>query len=245
VIQSKNVLAVVPARAGSKGLPGKNLRLLQGLPLVTYPIRAALNSKFIDHVYCSTDSVEIANVAAQSGADSSRLRPSELAKDETSSIEVVLDAISYFESLDLSFDYLVMLEPTSPMTEAQDIDSALETLIGQQDRFENLITISESIAGHPQFTFKLESDKSLSTYNGSKWKFKRRQELDKLFFQTGSLYISEIQALKLNKSFVSDKTMGFEIQKVKSFEIDDLIDFKIVEMLMQAKALLGVEDHCE
>jgi N-acylneuraminate cytidylyltransferase/CMP-N,N'-diacetyllegionaminic acid synthase len=190
-------------------------------------------------VYCSTDSAEIANVAAQSGADSSRLRPPELGEDETSSIEVVLDAISHFESQGLSFDYLVMLEPTSPMTEAQDIDFALELLISQRDQFENLITVSESIAGHPQFTFKLESDRSVSTYNGSKWKFKRRQELDKLFFQTGSLYISEVQALKLKKSFVSDKTMGFEIQKIKSFEIDDLIDFKIVEMLMQAKVFLG------
>ena len=233
------MLAVVPARSGSKGLPGKNLRHLEGMPLVSYPIRAALNSKFVDHVYCSTDSVEIASVAAQSGADAARLRPSELAKDETSSIEVVLDAISYFESQALSFDYLVMLEPTSPMTEAQDIDFALEALISQQDRFENLITVSESIAGHPQFTFKLESDKNLSTYNGSKWKFKRRQELDKLFFQTGSLYISEMQALKSNKSFISDKTMGLEVQKIKSFEIDDLIDFKIVEMLMQSKDILS------
>ena len=235
MIQSKNVLAVVPARSGSKGLPGKNLLHLEGLPLVSYPIRAALNSKFVDHVYCSTDSVEIASVAAHSGADASRLRPLELADDESSSIEVVLDAISHFESQGLYFDYLVMLEPTSPMTEAQDIDFALEALISQQNRFENLITVSESIAGHPQFTFKLESDSSLSTYNGSKWKFKRRQELDKLFFQTGTLYISKIEALKLHKSFVSDKTMGFEVQKVKSFEIDDIIDFKIVEMLMQAK----------
>jgi CMP-N-acetylneuraminic acid synthetase len=125
------------------------------------------------------------------------------------------------------------------MTDAQDIDFALEALISQQERFENLITVSESIAGHPQFTFKLESDGGLRTYSGSKWIFKRRQELDKLYFQTGSLYISEIQALKLNKSFVSDKTMGFEVQKVKSFEIDDLIDFKIVEMLMQAKEFLS------
>jgi N-acylneuraminate cytidylyltransferase/CMP-N,N'-diacetyllegionaminic acid synthase len=245
MIHSKNVLAVVPARSGSKGLPGKNLRHLNGMPLVSYPIRAAVNSKFVDHVYCSTDSEEIASVAAKSGADASRLRPSELAKDETSSIEVVLDAVSYFESQGLCFDYLVMLEPTSPMTEAQDIDFALESLISQQDRFENLITVSESIAGHPQFTFKLESDKSLSTYNGSKWKFKRRQELDKLFFQTGSLYISEMKALKLNKSFISARTMGFEVQKIQSFEIDDLIDFKIVEMLIQTKEMFNKEDLYE
>ena len=232
MIHSKKVLAIIPARFGSKGLPGKNLRLLGGKPLVSYPINTALNSKYVDHVYCSTDSSEIADLASEAGADTSYLRPKNLALDTTSSVEVVLDAIAFFESSALFFDFLVMLEPTSPMTEADDLDAALEILVNNESKFDNAISISESVSGHPHFTFRVSSENKINTFDGSEWTFRRRQDLEKLFFQTGSLYISKVESLKRNKSFITDRTLGFEVPKIKSFEIDDLIDFKILEMLM-------------
>jgi len=232
VIRGKKVLSVIPARSGSKGIPGKNLRLLKGSPLVTYPIIAALESKYVDHVFCSTNSLAIAEVAAKAGADTSYLRPDCLAADETSSVDVLLDVIEYFESVDKFFDLIVMLEPTSPMTESEDLDAAIELFVASEGKFENLISVSESMAGHPQFTFRMTTEQTLQTYDGSDWRFKRRQDLEKIYFQTGSLYISQIEALKLNRSFISQKTLGFEVPKIKSFEIDDLIDFKIIEMLM-------------
>ena len=232
VIEDKSVLAVVPARFGSKGLPRKNLMPLAGQPLVAYPVKAALNSKYVDHVFCSTESKEIANLASIAGADITYSRPENLALDQTTSVEVLLDALNYFESVNKTFDFVLMLEPTSPMTDSTDIDLALEALMSGNGEFENLVSIAETIGGHPQFTFRVTEDGSLQPYDKLDWKFKRRQELEQLFFQTGSLYISEVSALKRNKSFISKKTLGFEVPKIKSFEIDDLIDFKIVEMLL-------------
>lgn len=232
MIDSKSVLAVIPARFGSKGLPKKNLMKLAGQPLVAYPVKAALNSKYVDHVFCSTDSREIANLASIAGADITYSRPENLALDQTPSVDVLLDTLNYFESLNKTYDLILMLEPTSPLTDSVDIDLALEALISRSGEFENLVSIAESIEGHPQFTFRVTGEGNLQPYDKLDWKFKRRQELEKLFFQTGSLYISEVTALKRNKSFISKKTLGFEVPKIKSFEIDDLIDFKIVEMLL-------------
>lgn len=239
MIGAKRVVAIVLARSGSKGLPGKNLRTINSVPLVAYPIQAALFSGYVDFVYCSTNSFEIAGVAKSFGSDVSYIRPEILASDESSSVDVVLDALDFFESVGSIFDYVVMLEPTSPLTESSDIDRALEMLSTNQLEKTSLISVSESISGHPQFTFRLDGLNSIQTLDGEPWTFKRRQDLTKLFYQTGSLYVSEVAALREFRSFVSNGSMGYVVPKFKSFEIDDLIDFSILEMLISKRSVLG------
>lgn len=239
MIGNNSVIAIVLARAGSKGLPKKNLREIEGVPLVCYPIRAAKFSSYVDFIYCSTNSFEIASVAKSEGANTSYIRPENLAEDETSSVDVVLDALEYFESVGNYFQYVIMLEPTSPLTESSDIDSALEMLHFNTQNKSSLISVAESISGHPQFTFIIDDTNSVFTLDGKPWKFRRRQDLNKLFYQTGTLYISEVKALKDFKSFISSSTIGFVVPKLKSFEVDDLIDFHILEMLFSKRKILA------
>jgi len=228
-------MVVIPARSGSKGLPGKNLREIAGMPLVAFPILAAKKSRYVDFVFCSTDSPQIASIAREHGADTSYIRPISLAQDTTPSVDVVLDVIFHFESVKSNFDFVVMLEPTSPLTDSDDVDKAIERLIFSNPRFDSLITVSQSTVGHPHFTFSVMPDGKVLPVSPGKWSFKRRQDLEPLFFQTGTLYISNVQALKRNCSFICDKTLGHEVPKLKSFEIDDLIDFRIVELLITEK----------
>ncbi|MEZ5751843.1 MAG: acylneuraminate cytidylyltransferase family protein [Paracoccaceae bacterium] len=128
MIDSKRVIALVPARSGSKGLPNKNIRPLMGKPLLAWPIEAALASRFVDKVVLSTDSEAYAEIGRKHGADVPFLRPAELASDTSPSIDFILHAIDFFEERGEKFDILVLLEPTSPMTEASDIDAAIAAL---------------------------------------------------------------------------------------------------------------------
>ncbi|MFO0106485.1 MAG: acylneuraminate cytidylyltransferase family protein, partial [Burkholderiales bacterium] len=131
MIDGKRVLALVPARSGSKGLPDKNIRPLGGKPLLAWPIAAALAAQRVDRVIVSTDSAHYADLARAAGADVPFLRPTALASDTAPSIDFILHAVDTLAAADEHYDYLLLLEPTSPLTEASDIDRALSALAAQ------------------------------------------------------------------------------------------------------------------
>ena len=123
MINSKNILAIVPARKGSKGLPNKNIKLINNIPLIGYPIIAAKNSKYIDKVLFTSDSKKYCKIAKKYGAEVPFLRPSELSTDTSLRSDVIIHAINYMESNSgIKFDILIYLEPTSPLTNESDID---------------------------------------------------------------------------------------------------------------------------
>lgn len=237
MIDGRKIIAIVPARAGSKGIKRKNLAEIHGKPLVFYPINAALKSKYIDFVFCSTDSDEIAKLSARFGADVSYLRGKKLASDKAASADVLIDVINFFEERDKFFEYVVMIEPTSPLTQSFDIDEAIEKLHQGRRGFDSIISIAKSISGHPQFTFSLSKNGRVSPFDKSQWRFLRRQDLKPYFFQTGSFYLSKISALKKHRSFISERTMGLEVPKWKSFEIDDYTDLIIIEALKKMESI--------
>lgn len=237
MIEGKKIIAVVPARAGSKGIRNKNLLKISGKPLVCYPIKAALQTKYIDFVFCSTDSPMISKIARSMGADVSYLRGKKLASDKAKSTDVLLDAINFFEKSGQFFDYIIMVEPTSPLTENFDLDNAIEKLHENRAKFDSIISVAKSLSGHPQFTFTLSKTGRVNPIAEKPWIFTRRQDLKPYFFQTGTFYISKVEALKRHNSFVTDKTMGIEVQKRKSFEIDDYTDFVIIQALSKARNL--------
>jgi N-acylneuraminate cytidylyltransferase/CMP-N,N'-diacetyllegionaminic acid synthase len=233
VINGKSVLCVIPARGGSKGVSRKNLRELNGRPLLGWPIRAAKKSKYIDEIICSTEDLEIAALARELGANTPFQRPLELASDQAATADVLLHAIDHFEKNNQFFDYLLLLEPTSPLTETVDIDTAIEILESEGNSFDSLVTVCESVSGHPNFTFEfVNSSKMIKSINQETWKLFRRQEINPLYFVEGTLYLSKISTFKTHKLFIQPKTFGMEIPRWKSFEIDDELDFLLINAIM-------------
>lgn len=236
MFRDRTVLAVIPARSGSKGLKNKNLRVLKGKNLVVWPIEAALKSNVIDRIVCSTDSSEIASIAQKHGAQVPFLRPANLALDTTPTSDVILHVIKYFETIGEKFDYILLLEPTSPLTNADDVLSVLNLLYVNEKNADSVVSISPNVIGHPDFTFLLSPPNGfllpVSTSSVTTWQHKRRQDISNCYYLDGSVYLSKVETFKQFQTFIHGTTLGIEFSKWKSFEIDDEIDFKIISMIM-------------
>lgn len=236
MISNKSILFLIPARGGSKGLPGKNIRTMVGKPLIAWTIETALAMKnyFDSRIVVSTDSKEIAEVSKSFGAEIPFMRPDELALDNSTSIDVVLHAIDFFEQKNIHFDLVCMLEATSPQRDIEDLKAAINLLLNTRGA-ESVVGVCRSESGHPAFLAKKDDKNFISPLKGDTFKFLRRQEIDDVYFFEGSLYISYIESIKTKKSFYHDKTLGFEMPKWKSFEVDDMTDFLVIETLMKAR----------
>lgn len=231
---SNRVLAIIPARSGSKGLPGKNLRHLDGRPLVTWPISAALGSSVVDRVIISTDDEKIAEVARMAGAEVPFMRPSSLSGDNASSMDVVMHALDAMAAQGDVFDYVVLLEPTSPLTESSDIEKALSRLMSAGNLADAIVGISRVEATHPEYDVRVDSKGILSPYMALDFSsLRRRQDIEPLYFLEGSLYISRVSAFKQHKTFYHNRTIGYEVPRWKSIEVDDLFDFIMVEAVLK------------
>ena len=223
MINNKKVLCLVLARKNSKGLPGKNLKKLNGVPLVGISIKTALKSKYIDDVILSTDCKKIAKIGSKLGAIIPKLRPKNLAKDTTKSEDVIMYVLNNIAE---EYDYLVLLEPTSPFTTTLDVDQAIYELNKKSRFYKSIVSICKVEESHPDFCYKLKNNKNIIPYSLKKKKSQpRRQDISKLFYCDGSLYISCIPFFKINKSFFHDKTLGKMMPKWKSLEIDDYLDY--------------------
>lgn len=237
MINGKRVLAIIPARGGSKGLPGKNIRPLNGRPLIAWPITTALNSQYIDRVVVSTDDSDIASIALKYGADVPFMRPKEFAQDSSPSSQAIIHAITFCNEADGGYDYIVLLEPTSPLTESIDIDKALESLV--QSKGLAIVGASKVDASHPAYCTIIGEDGFLRPYNRDSFlKPIRRQELDDLYFFEGTLYISDINHYLKTETFYHDRTLPYIVPSWKAIEIDTLLDFLKVETILNNKELL-------
>lgn len=235
MISDFRVLGVIPARGGSKGLPGKNLRPLCGRPLIGWTIDEARASSMLDAVVVTTDDPEIASVAVQFGAEVPFLRPAELAGDTASSIDVVIHAIDDLAEKGRIFDIVVLLEPTSPLREPSDIDAALTKMLA--DEAGAIVSVCRAESTHPAFMFRQKADARLAPFLERQPTGLRRQELEPVFFLEGTVYASRIAVLREKRSFYHDDTVAFEVPKWKSLEIDDIDDFLLVEALAKQRGL--------
>jgi CMP-N,N'-diacetyllegionaminic acid synthase len=233
MIGSKSVLALIPARGGSKGLPGKNIRSLCGKPLIAWSIEQGRASRYLDAVVVSTDDDVIARTAREHGAEVPFLRPAELASDEAPTIDVIVHALDVLFGQERQFDILVLLEPTSPLREASDIDAMLEALVARSD-VESVVGVARAESAHPAFLVKLEKG-LIRPYAPTVFGVKRRQDLDEVFFLAGSVYASYTTSLRKRRGFYHEATLSYIVPKHKSFEVDELADFVVVEALMAAR----------
>ena len=227
---NKTFLAIIPARSGSKGLPGKNVKVLNNKPLMAWPIEAGLKSKYIDRLIVSTDDIDYINIAKKYGADAPFIRPKNISIDESHRKDVIEHCLSMIKNDGVSYDYVVFLEPTSPLTTSDDIDRAIEILLASSTA-QSIVGISLSESSHPDFLVKLNGGFLEFINKDQESKVLRRQDLTELYFYEGTLYISEVNAY-LMKEFYHEQTLGYQVPKWKSLEIDDMDDFVMVEAVM-------------
>lgn len=232
--KNKTFLGIVPARGGSKGLPGKNIKELCGKPLIAWSIESGLKSKYLDEVIVTTDSKDIANIAKQYGASVPFLRPDVLANDTATSFDAIKHTIEFYKNeMKKEFDYIVLLEPTSPLREARDIDIAIEQLFNSNA--DSIVGICKTEDQNPAFlVFKNEKD-FISGYENHDMKVLRRQDIKDVYFFEGTIYISKTDVLLNKKTFYHENTIGYVVPKYKSLEIDDIDDFIMVEAIMKHK----------
>ena len=234
MIDKSRVLAIIPARGGSKGLLGKNTLPLCGKPLIAWSIEQALACSEIDTVIVSTDSQSIADVSESYGAEIPFIRPDELSGDMASSIDVVIHAIEHMKEQGLEYDLVALLEPTSPLRESNDISGAINYLLKTQD-VESVVGVSLVEGTHPSYLYRKEGEflrPYLEVYTGSNL---RRQDLDNLYFLEGSVYVSRIDSMYARRSFYHEATAPWVVPRYKSYEVDELADLIIIESLMVAK----------
>ncbi|RZJ27250.1 MAG: acylneuraminate cytidylyltransferase family protein [Brevundimonas sp.] len=230
MINGKRVLAIVPARAGSKGLPGKNVRPLAGKPLLAWPIAAARASAHVDRVIISTDDQGFADIAVAHGADAPFLRPAELASDTAPSIDFILHAVETLAEAGDAYDYVVLLEPTSPLTEGADVDAALAQLVAADA--DAIVGVSKLEAVHPAFAVRKSEDGGIAPYASASFgEMPRRQDIEPLFALDGTLYVSTVDALRRERGFCHTRTLGYESARHKAHEVDDLVDFICIEAI--------------
>lgn len=234
MILNKKILAIILARGGSKGLPGKNIKEICGKPLIAWSINAAKESKFIDKLMVSTDSKEILKISNKYGANVPFLRPDCLSNDLVSSFDALEHAITFCkEELNETYDYIVLLEPTSPLRTSLDIDNAIEKLI--KSNADSIVGICKTEDQNPAFLIKKDNNDFISSYVNSEMKSIRRQDIEDVFFFEGTIYISRTEVLLDKKTFYHENTIGYEVPKYKSLEIDDIDDFIMVEAIMKYK----------
>jgi N-acylneuraminate cytidylyltransferase/CMP-N,N'-diacetyllegionaminic acid synthase len=231
--KDKRILVVIPARGGSKGLPGKNIRQLIDKPLIAWSINHAQDSKYVDEIFVSTDSREIATVAEQYNVKVPFLRPQELSGDTASSMDVILHTIDTLEKQNKSFDIVIMVEPTSPLREPIDIDNSIEMLVETYNA-ESVVGICEVEGAHPDFLVELKNN-FLVPYVNKDFTVKRRQDIMPMFFFEGTVYTSFVNSIKKRKNFYHEKTLGYVVPKWKSYEVDDISDFVIIEAILKAR----------
>lgn len=234
MINGKSVLAIIPARGGSKGLPGKNIKELCGKPLISWTIEQALKSKYVDNVFVSTDSEKIAKIAKECGANVPFLRPDELAADDSLTSDAILHVLEQLSMKGESYDYFALLEPTSPLRKSDDIDDAISMIVQNTDA-DSLVSVGEVHMEHPMIVKKIDAKGFVAPYISNIVKIHQRQQADEAYFPYGVIYISKVSEFKKNRTFYTKKTVPYFIERWQNYEIDDQLDFMIIEQIMKIK----------
>lgn len=224
------ILGLIPARGGSKGVPKKNIKLLGTKPLLVYTIDAAKSSKLITEIVVSTDDEEIAILAAVYGCKPPFLRPAEFAEDTSTSLEVVQHAISFFESKNIFFDAVCLLQPTTPFREKGSIDIAIEKFItSKSDCLISVLPIPPEY--NPHWAFEENEKSLLKIATGDATIIPRRQELPQAFHRDGAIYISKTDVIK-GGSFYGKSIAYIESNPEFYVNIDTMDDWELAEKLL-------------
>lgn len=232
MVKKMNIVSIIPARGGSKGVPRKNIKLLGRKPLISYAIKAALASKYIDRVIVSTDNEEIAEIAKKNKAEVPFIRPSELAQDTSTTLSVLQHAIQFLINEEqYTPDLIVLIQPTSPFVTYQDINSAIEKLI--KKRTNSCVSFCE-VSERPEWMFVLDRTDKIYSFLKKKSTKTRRQDLPKVFRLNGAVYVAK-RDLIMKEGKIIDETncSAILMPQERSVDIDKPVDFWIAEAILK------------
>lgn len=235
MIKGKKLLALIPARGGSKAVPRKNIKNLNGKPLMAWTIEAARKSRYIDKVVVSTDDDEIMTIAKKYGSEAPFKRPKELASDNAKMMDVVLHCIKFFQNLDEEYDIIILLQPTSPLRGAYDIDKAIEYFVKKKARaIVGVVKCEHS----PQWAGVLPRDHSMKNFIPENIREKNRQEIRTFYRINGAVYLADIGFIINKRNWYGPKTFAYIMKRENSVDIDNLFDFMLAEFIMNKRCSL-------
>lgn len=219
-------LAIIPARGGSKGVRKKNIKDLAGKPLIAWTIEAAKKSKYISKLILSSDNQEIIDVAKQYNCEVPFKRPKELAQDDTPSIATVIHAIEQCPG----YDYVVLLQPTSPLRRVEDIDGCIEYILKKNGDF--CVSVMEPDKS-PYWMYTIDNNGFIVPLIKQEKPFLRRQELPSVFVLNGAIYIAKTNSIIKENALLTSDTLTYVMEKEYSMDIDTELDFTICEALLR------------
>ncbi|MFT8872857.1 MAG: acylneuraminate cytidylyltransferase family protein [Sporolactobacillus sp.] len=228
---NRSILAIIPARGGSRGIPHKNIVDICGLPLIAYSINEAKKSKYIDTLVVSTEDDEIAHIAEQFGAEVPFKRPAALAKDETPGMDPILHAIKWFKEKNIIYNDIMCLQCTTPLRTAKQIDEAIEKHINTNA--DALVSVCESKIS-PYWMKKIENGNLVDFVADSPF-YARRQETPVIYQLNGAIYLAKAITLLKNKTWYTPRTLAYVMDEQSSLDIDSSLDLKFFEYLEREK----------
>lgn len=228
MLNGKTFLAIIPARGGSKRLPRKNVLDLNGKPLIAWSIEAGLNSKYIDKVVVSSDDDEILSISKKFGAETIK-RPDELASDTATTFDAIKHTIDNLDRV----DYIILLQPTSPLRDAKHIDEAIELL--ERKNADAVVSVCE-MEHSPLWSNTLPNNGSMKGFLRDEILNKRSQDLEKYYRLNGAIYICRTDKLLEEKTFIlKDEIYAYKMSRKFSIDIDEEIDFKLAKIYLDNK----------
>jgi len=227
------VLAVIPARAGSKGIPGKNIKIIAGQPLLAYSALAATQSENIDRVILSTDSADIAEVGSKYGLDCNGLRPSELSDDHSSTLSVIKYELGIEEKeYGRIYDLVLLLQPTCPMRTTSLIDKAIAISDNEPD-YDSYITVVNVDGVHPYRMYSLDNNTMVSFVAGDHDPMLSRQYLPEVFIRSGDIYLTWVNTIEKFDSLIGKNPRGIEVEAKDTVNVDSEYDWIVAESKLQ------------
>lgn len=228
------ILAIIPARGGSKGVPGKNIKLLHGKPLLAYTAEIAMQSNYLTEIMVSTEDESIAAVAKSLGINVPFIRPMALAQDKTPTIEVIIHALDWYEKKNIFFDAVCLLQVTSPFRSIPFLDKAIAKFIASD--CDSLVSVQKVPHEYnPHWTFEVNGNGNLKIATGEKEIISRRQELPIAYHRDGSIYITKTEVLLAAHSLYGESIAFIESDPEFYVNIDTLEDWEKAEEMIQNK----------
>lgn len=227
LIMTKSIVAIIPARGGSKGIPKKNIKILGKKPLIAHTIEEALKSKYLNHVFVSTEDPKIAEISLKYGSEVIE-RPSDLSEDTSKTADVIVHAIEHLETKGIHPEIVVLLQPTSPFRTAEDIDAAIKLFM--DNVCDSVISVCEP--DHSPFWCFTFNGGYIQPLFDKKYDNTRRQDLPSVFIPNGAIYVSTPEFIQKFDGFNGNKVIPYCMPPERSIDIDKPIDFTIAEVLM-------------